>query len=278
MENFEITSGPLPGSEKIYVTGSRSDIRVPMRKIKLSPTVDLDGSKIENEDVVVYDTSGPYTDTNYTVDLQKGLPKLRENWIEERQDTVKLEGLSSEYGRMRQEDKSLDSLRFEHVNTHPRIAREGAQVSQLYYARQGIITPEMEYIAIRENQLADRIREKYKKEKGESFGAHIPDYITPEFVRQEVAAGRAIIPANINHPECEPMIIGRNFLVKINANIGCRGSRKSSMGIPLGSRYDHGPVDRKEYTRNQGMDYPQFTGTRRYGSFIPDPGESRREC
>ena len=220
MENFEITSGPLPGSEKIYVTGSRSDIRVPMRKIKLSPTVDLDGSKIENEDVVVYDTSGPYTDTNYTVDLQKGLPKLRENWIEERQDTVKLEGLSSEYGRMRQEDKSLDSLRFEHVNTHPRIAREGAQVSQLYYARQGIITPEMEYIAIRENQLADRIREKYKKEKGESFGAHIPDYITPEFVRQEVAAGRAIIPANINHPECEPMIIGRNFLVKINANIG----------------------------------------------------------
>jgi phosphomethylpyrimidine synthase len=122
MENFEITSGPLPGSEKIYVTGSRSDIRVPMRKIKLSPTVDLDGSKIENEDVVVYDTSGPYTDTNYTVDLQKGLPKLRENWIEERQDTVKLEGLSSEYGRMRQEDKSLDSLRFEHVNTHPRIA------------------------------------------------------------------------------------------------------------------------------------------------------------
>ena len=142
MENFEITSGPLPGSEKIYVTGSRSDIRVPMRKIKLSPTVDLDGSKIENEDVVVYDTSGPYTDTNYTVDLQKGLPKLRENWIEERQDTVKLEGLSSEYGRMRQEDKSLDSLRFEHVNTHPRIAREGAQVSQLYYARQGIITPE----------------------------------------------------------------------------------------------------------------------------------------
>ena len=111
MENFEITSGPLPGSEKIYVTGSRSDIRVPMRKIKLSPTVDLDGSKIENEDVVVYDTSGPYTDTNYTVDLQKGLPKLRENWIEERQDTVKLEGLSSEYGRMRQEDKSLASLR-----------------------------------------------------------------------------------------------------------------------------------------------------------------------
>jgi len=220
MENFEITSGPLPGSEKIYVTGSRSDIRVPMRKIKLSPTVDLDGSKIENEDVVVYDTSGPYTDTNYTVDLQKGLPKLRENWIEERQDTVKLEGLSSEYGRMRQEDKSLDSLRFEHVNTHPRIAREGAQVSQLYYARQGIITPEMAYIAIRENQLADRIREKYKKEKGESFGAHIPDYITPEFVRQEVAAGRAIIPANINHPECEPMAIGRNFLVKINANIG----------------------------------------------------------
>ena len=161
MEKFSVTVGPLPGSEKIYVTGSRSDMRVPMRKIKMSPTIDLDGNKVENEDVVVYDTSGPYTDPTYTVDLQKGLPKLRENWIEERQDTVKLEGLSSEYGRMRQADASLDSLRFEHVNTTPRVAQEGKQVTQLYYARQGIVTPEMEYIAIRENQLADQIREKY---------------------------------------------------------------------------------------------------------------------
>ena len=220
METFDVTTGPLPGSEKIYVTGSQPDLRVPMRKIKLSPTLDLDGSKIENEDVVVYDTSGPYTDTTYTVNLHKGLPRLRENWIEKRQDTSKLKELSSEYGKMRQADKSLDHLRFEHVNVHPRQAQQGKQITQMYYARQGIITPEMEYVAIRENQLADQIREKYKKEQGESFGARIPDYITPEFVRQEIAAGRAIIPANINHPECEPMAIGRNFLVKINANIG----------------------------------------------------------
>lgn len=180
MEKFNVSTGPLPGSEKIYVNGSRSDIRVPMRKINLSPTIDLDGSKIENENVVVYDTSGPYTDTNFTIDLQKGLPQLRKTWIEERQDTMIQDSLSSEYGRMRQADKTLDHLRFEHVNTTPRIARENCQITQMYYARQGIITPEMEFIAIRENQLADQIREKYKKEKGESFGADIPSYITPE--------------------------------------------------------------------------------------------------
>ncbi len=220
MEQFNVTAGALPGSEKIYVEGSRPDVRVPMRRIMLSPTVDTDGSKIENEEVVVYDTSGPYTDPEYTVDLYKGLPKVREAWIEERQDTMQLDGLSSEYGRMRQADRSLDELRFEHVNTMPRVARTGERITQMAYARRGIITPEMEYVAIRENQLADRIREKYRKEKGEAFGADIPEYITPEFVRQEVAAGRAVIPANVNHPECEPMIIGRNFLVKINANIG----------------------------------------------------------
>ena len=220
MEKLNLTSGALPGSEKIYVDSSRADLKVAMRKIKLSPTVDSDGNRIENEDVVVYDTSGPYTDTNYTVNLEKGLPKLREAWIKERQDTIKLDSLSSDYGRMRQADASLDSLRFEHVNTQPRVAREGSEITQMYYARQNIITPEMEYIAIRENQLVDQIREKYKQEKGDSLGANIPNYITPEFVRSEVAAGRAIIPANINHPEAEPMIIGRNFLVKINANIG----------------------------------------------------------
>ena len=220
MEDFKITSGPLPGSEKIYVEGTRPDIRVPMRKINLSATIETDGSKTENEDVIVYDTSGVYTDSSYSVDLRKGLPKIREQWIEERQDTLKQASLSSEYGRMRQADSTLDNLRFEHVNTQPRIAKTGQAITQMYYARQGIVTPEMEYIAIRENQLADQIREKYKKEKGESFGASIPQSITPEFVRQEVAAGRAIIPANINHPESEPMIIGRNFLVKINANIG----------------------------------------------------------
>ena len=220
MEEFKISSGPLPGSEKIYVKGEMFDIEVPMRRIALSPTVDLDGVKVENEPVVVYDTSGPYTDPDYKVDLHKGLPKIREQWIADRDDTVKLDGLSSEYGRARQNDKSLDALRFEHVNTTPRVAKPGHCVSQMYYAKQGIITPEMEFIAIRENQLANKIREAYKKEKGEPLGANFPEYITPEFVRQEVAAGRAIIPANINHPESEPMIIGRNFLVKINANIG----------------------------------------------------------
>ena len=218
MENFKVTSGALPGSEKIYVQGKIFDIRVPMRKINMSPTIESNGSRTENEAVIVYDTSGPYTDPSYKVDLKKGLPELRKQWIEERNDTIRLESLSSEYGRMRQADRTLDSLRFEHVNTCPRVAIKCA--TQLYYARQGIITPEMEYVAIRENQLSDQIREKYKNEKGDPMGAHIPDHITPEFVRQEIAAGRAIIPANINHPESEPMIIGRNFLVKINANIG----------------------------------------------------------
>lgn len=220
MQKMDITSGPLPGSEKIYVPGERFDVRVPMRKIALSPTKDENGNQTENEAVIVYDTSGPYTDPEYRVDLNKGLPKIREEWINERKDTEILEGLSSQYGQARLNDKSLDALRFEHINTRPRVAKPGKHITQMYYARQGIITPEMEFIAIRENQLVDRIREKYKKEKGESFGSQLPAYISPEFVRDEVAAGRAIIPANINHPECEPMIIGRNFLVKINANIG----------------------------------------------------------
>ena len=219
-QDFKVTTGPLPGSEKIYVEGERFDIRVPMRRILLSPTVDAEGRRVENEPVVVYDTSGPYTDPGYRVDLQKGLPRTREAWIEERGDTTRLEGLSSEYGRARMADRSLDGLRFEHVNTRPRVAREGRGVTQMYYARQGIITPEMEYVAIRENQLADRIREEYTRVKGEPLGARIPGRITPEFVREEVAAGRAVIPANVNHPESEPMIIGRNFLVKVNANIG----------------------------------------------------------
>lgn len=220
MQELSISSGALPGSEKIYVKGEMFDIRVPMRKIRLSDTIGINGERVPNEPVVVYDTSGPYTDPSYQVDLKKGLPKLRESWIAQREDTIKSDTLSSEYGRMRQADPSLASLRFEHVNTHPRIARQGQTVTQMYYARQGKITPEMEYVAIRENQCIDRIRENYKKEPGNPLGASIPAYITPEFVRQEIAAGRAILPANINHPECEPMIIGRNFLVKINANIG----------------------------------------------------------
>ncbi len=219
MEQIELSAGALPGSEKVYVKGTMFNIEVPMRKIITSDTIEVDGSRVVNEDVVVYDTSGPYTDSNYVVDIKKGLPKIRQEWIDERGDTIKLDSFSSEYGRMRQLDESLDDLRFEHVCTTPRVAKERC-VTQLFYARQGVITPEMEYIAIRENQLVDQIKEKYKKEAGDPLGANIPSYITPEFVRDEVAAGRAIIPANINHPECEPMIIGRNFLIKINANIG----------------------------------------------------------
>lgn len=219
-QDLQISSGALPGSKKIYVPGViHPHLRVAMRRIDLSPTIDEHGVEHLNESVVVYDTSGPYTDPEYEVDVQRGLPKLREQWIEQRGDTQRLEQLSSEYGRSRRADSRLDELRFAHIQDHPRVAK-GECVSQLYYARQGIITPEMEYAAIRENQLCDQIREQYRRERGESFGAHLPESITPEFVRSEIAAGRAILPANINHPESEPMVIGRNFLVKINANLG----------------------------------------------------------
>lgn len=219
-ENLTISTGPLPGSVKIYVPGKMHNIRVAMRRIDLSPTIDDKGVRTENESVVVYDTSGPYTDPDYHADPRKGLPKLRQEWIAARGDTERLENLTSEYGRERRADSRLDYLRFEHLEDHPLVAQEGKCVTQLAYARAGIITPEMEYAAIRENQLCDQIKEQYKKEKGESFGAHLPELITPEFVREEIAAGRAILPANINHPENEPMVIGRNFLVKVNANIG----------------------------------------------------------
>ncbi len=219
MDAIDVTTGAIFGSEKIYIQGSRKDIRVPMRRIKLSNTVNEDGSVEINAPVTVYDTSGVYTDPNHKVDIYKGLPKIREKWIEERNDTVVLEKLSSEYGNKRYADKKLVHLRLEHVNTAPRVAKSKS-VSQLYYARQGIITPEMEYVAIRENQLIGEIKEQYPKDKGNPQGADIPELITPEFVRREIAEGRAILPANINHPESEPMIIGRNFLVKINANIG----------------------------------------------------------
>ena len=220
IKDFNLSTGPLPGSRKIYVQGSNPSIQVPMREIALSDTVDTDGSVIKNPPVVVYDTSGPYTDTSYQIDLNKGLPRVREQWIEERNDTDVLDSLSSDYGRERQADKSLDHLRFEHVRTNPRRAKDGKAITQMAYARQGIVTPEMEFIAIRENQLLDQISEKYAKHEGNPMGANTPERITPEFVRDEVAKGRAIIPANINHPESEPIIIGRNFLVKINANLG----------------------------------------------------------
>ena len=219
-EHLNISQGPIAGSEKIYVAGSRPDIQVAMRRIALSETLDEAGQSFQNPPVVVYDTSGPYTDPTYHVDPHQGLPKIREHWIEERGDTEVLPAQTSEYGRQRRQDASLDHLRFAHLNEHPRRTKANHAVSQLYYARQGIITPEMEYVAIRENQLLDQITEPYPQHKGQSFGANLPEKITPEFVRSEIARGRAIIPCNINHPESEPMIIGRNFLVKINANIG----------------------------------------------------------
>jgi len=219
MSALNIKIPNYPSSEKIYVQGSRPDIQVPMRKITLSDTPAHFGAE-KNLPLYVYDTSGVYTDPNVEVDLKKGLKALRAKWIEERGDTEELTQLSSEYGRARLADKSLDDLRFELLR-NPRRAKAGKNVSQMHYARQGIITPEMEYIAIRENQKMEEMRELWKDQhKGDSFGASIPDVITPEFVRDEVARGRAIIPCNINHPELEPMIIGRNFLVKINGNLG----------------------------------------------------------
>ena len=218
---------PLTGSRKIYVPGKLyPNIRVAMREIALADTerkFDFGFPSEQNPPVTVYDTSGPYTDPNVAIDLKKGLPRLRESWIQERGDVEQLVGTTSAYGQQRAADSSLDHLRFEHIAA-PLRAKLGANVSQMHYAKQGIITPEMEYIAIRENQrfdelpAADPLRTQHR---GHSFGANTPEgHITAEFVRQEVAAGRAVIPSNINHPESEPMIIGRNFLVKINTNIG----------------------------------------------------------
>ena len=221
MNKKNISQEPFPNSKKVYVKGKIHDIKVAMREINLAETKDKDGNLIKNEPVTVYDTSGPFTDETINIDLKKGLPKLRQNWILKRDDVETLTDLSSEYGRKRKADASLDNLRFEHVVINPLSAKKGKHISQYYYACQGIVTPEMEYVAIRENQRIDEIKEKYKQHKGCPMGAQIPEtHITAEFVRGEIAAGRAILPANINHPESEPMIIGRNFLVKINANIG----------------------------------------------------------
>ncbi|EHK0948233.1 phosphomethylpyrimidine synthase ThiC [Citrobacter farmeri] len=215
----------FPNSKRIYITGSQADIRIPMREIQLSPTL-IGGSKEEpqfeeNEAVPVYDTSGPYGDPEVAINVQQGLAKLRQPWIDARDDSEELTDRSSAYTKARLADDGLDELRFTGLLT-PKRAKAGKCVTQLHYARQGIVTPEMEFIAIRENMGRERIRSEVLRQQhpGEGFGARLPENITPEFVRDEVAAGRAIIPANINHPESEPMIIGRNFLVKVNANIG----------------------------------------------------------
>jgi phosphomethylpyrimidine synthase len=215
----EVTCTPLPRSRKVYVTGSRPDLRVPMREISQSPTPLSTGSE-ENPPICVYDCSGPYTDPAHAVDIRAGLPPLRASWIAERADSEELPGLTSAYGRERAQNPASISIRF-NLTRLPRRAQAGANVTQMHYARRGIITPEMEFVAIRENQKREGLSELLlRQHPGESLGAGIPRVITPEFVRDEIAAGRAIIPANINHPEAEPMIIGRNFLVKINANIG----------------------------------------------------------
>ena len=206
IENINVSS--YPSSEKIYVEGKLHPIKVAMRKIALTPTVKIiNGEKVttENAPVTVYDTSGVFTDPNVKVDINRGIPRVREEWISRRDDLEQLDSITSEYGKMRETDSSLDAIRFSRRYA-PRRAKAGAQITQMALARKGVITPEMEYVAIRENANA------------EALG--IKSHITPEFVRDEVAAGRAVIPANVNHPEAEPMIIGRNFLVKLNTNIG----------------------------------------------------------
>jgi len=210
---------PLPNSRKIYLEGSQPGVRVPMREVTQSDTPASMGAE-KNPPILVYDTSGPYTDPTVKIDIRSGLAPLRQPWIEARADTEELDGPSSRYGQERLADPKLATLRFS-LGRKPRRAKAGMNVTQMHYARRGIITPEMEYIAIRENQRCEGLSELLTRQHpGQHFGASIPKLITPEFVRDEVARGRAIIPVNINHPEIEPMIIGRNFLVKINANIG----------------------------------------------------------
>lgn len=216
---------PFPNSHKVYVEGEQAGVRVGMREITLSDSF-VGGTEENpvfesNDPIRVYDTSGPYTDPEVPVDVRAGLPKFREQWIVERDDTEMLESVTSQFSQQRMADEGLDHIRFEHL---PKIrrAKVGKNVTQMHYARQGIVTPEMEYVAIRENMGRAKLREELlaQQHKGQSFGASIPEFITPEFVRDEIARGRAVLPNNINHPETEPMIIGRNFLVKVNANIG----------------------------------------------------------
>ncbi len=209
---------PFPNSTKVYVKGKQPGVRVAMREIHLSDTQTQNGSE-PNESVMVYDTSGPYTDPELKIDINEGLSPLRKQWIESREDTEVLEGITSQYGQNRLSNADLDAIRFPNLKA-PRRALAGKNVSQMHYAKQGIITPEMEYVAIRENMRRAQDPELAQQHPGQDFGASIPQEITPEFVRDEIARGRAVLPANVNHPELEPQIIGRNFMVKVNANIG----------------------------------------------------------
>ena len=223
-EQSKITRDPFPASRKVYANGTiHSDVHVGMREISLTDSkpmfVDGEFKKLSNPPITVYDTSGPYTDPEVNIDVKVGIPRLREQWIFDRGDVERLDEISSEYGKNRLHNSDLNHLRFEHIKK-PLRAKSGSNVSQMHYAKNGIITPEMEYVAIRENQKLQEYKGLSNQHPGESFGARLPKEITPEFVRDEIAAGRAILPNNINHPESEPMIIGRNFLVKINANLG----------------------------------------------------------
>ncbi|MFI2744442.1 phosphomethylpyrimidine synthase ThiC [Zhouia sp. PK063] len=217
----KITREPFPNSKKIYVSGQLyKDVQVAMREVSLTDTThSFTGEKTPNAPVTIYDTSGPYSDPEKQIDVYKGLAPLRANWVNDRNDTELLSGVTSAYANERLQTEGADAIRFPNL-PKPRRATQGKNVSQMHYARQGIITPEMEYVAIRENQKRVEVTQLAKQHPGQSYGAHIPPIITPEFVREEIASGRAVLPCNINHPESEPMIIGRNFLVKINANIG----------------------------------------------------------
>ncbi|GAA65781.1 thiamine biosynthesis protein ThiC [Pseudoalteromonas sp. BSi20311] len=256
---YNLTGQPFPSSHKVYVAGSQQGVRVGMREITLSDTFiggDEQNPVYEsNAPLRVYDTSGPYTDPEFKLDVRKGLNKYREQWIESRNDTEVLESVTSQFAQQRMADDGLDHIRFEHL---PKIrrAKAGKNVTQMHYARQGIVTPEMEYVAIRENMGRAQIREELlaAQHKGESFGASIPEFITPEFVRDEIARGRAILPNNINHPETEPMIVGRNFLVKVNANIG-----NSSVGSSIEEE-----VEKMVWSTRWGADTVMDLSTGRY--------------
>ncbi|WP_372858747.1 phosphomethylpyrimidine synthase ThiC [Pseudoalteromonas sp.] len=256
---YNLTGQPFPSSHKVYVAGSQQGVRVGMREITLSDTFiggDEQNPVYEpNAPLRVYDTSGPYTDPEFKLDVRKGLNKYREQWIESRDDTEVLESVTSQFAQQRMADDGLDHIRFEHL---PKIrrAKAGKNVTQMHYARQGIVTPEMEYVAIRENMGRAQIREELlaAQHKGESFGASIPEFITPEFVRDEIARGRAILPNNINHPETEPMIVGRNFLVKVNANIG-----NSSVGSSIEEE-----VEKMVWSTRWGADTVMDLSTGRY--------------
>lgn len=256
---YNLTGQPFPNSHKVYVEGTQQGVRVGMREITLSDTFiggDEQNPVYEpNAPLRVYDTSGPYTDPEFKLDVRKGLNKYREQWIESRNDTEVLESVTSQFAQQRMADDGLDHIRFEHL---PKIrrAKAGKNVTQMHYARQGIITPEMEYVAIRENMGRAQIRKELlaAQHKGESFGASIPEFITPEFVRAEIARGRAILPNNINHPETEPMIVGRNFLVKVNANIG-----NSSVGSSIEEE-----VEKMVWSTRWGADTVMDLSTGRY--------------